>query len=45
MISTFTLFNLAALAVRVVAVTTFTDAQMTAYLNTGGRDLAYNYAP
>jgi hypothetical protein len=45
MISSFMLFRLAALAARVVAVTTFTDAQMAAYLNAGGRDLAYNYAP
>ncbi|KFY27447.1 hypothetical protein V491_00900, partial [Pseudogymnoascus sp. VKM F-3775] len=37
--------GLAALFTGAQAVTTFTDAQLEAYLSTGGHDLAYAYAP
>jgi hypothetical protein len=37
--------GVAALLTGAQAVTTFTDAQMNAYLSSGGTDLAYAYAP
>ena len=37
--------GLAALVSSAQAVTTFTDAQLSTWLSTGGADLAYAYAP